>query len=45
MYETEKYEDLKVEIKGMEAMFERFFEKVFETTTAKFERDFHFTEI
>ena len=35
------YDSLTCEVKGMEAVLERFFTKIFETTSAVTERDFN----
>ena len=35
------FDDLTHELKGMEAAIERFFSKIFETTSSLSERDFH----
>ncbi|MCQ2754315.1 MAG: hypothetical protein MJ231_04610 [bacterium] len=40
-----EYAELTRDVKDIEALLERFFEMIFETTTASIERDFHFTEI
>ncbi len=40
----EGYDELQTQVKGMEAALERFFTKIFETTSAVSERDFHFSE-
>ena len=40
----EGYDELQSQVKGMETALERFFTKIFETTSAMSERDFHFSE-
>ncbi len=39
------YDALKEEIKGMEAAIERFFTKIFETTSSVSERDYNVTSL
>ena len=42
---NENYEEIAKEVKTLESIFENIISKILETTSAKFERDFHFTEI
>lgn len=41
----EGYESLKSEIKGMEAAIERFFTKIFDTSSSLAERDYNVTSL